>query len=213
MITQWSEVDLELFYDIFDFYKNHGGSSEDRVIEIQNISGKYFNEVPYTRIFLGAKINPLDYRESNEGICAVFDTFKDKIGGKELEREFSVFNLCFYCVAGGPLITPFGPTEKNIDTFFATSFGDLKDVKRTSVKKSMYNRLILWYTRDKDGKIVYDMSRAPITIPDSQRLIRIRVMDFKDWKNMIDESRRYAKFPDEFEKDDISRESFGEVTE
>lgn len=213
MINQWSEVDLELFYEIFDFYKNHKGSSEDKVIEIQNISGKYFDEVPYTRIFLGAKINPLDYRESNPGICSVYDTFKDSLGKRELDEEFRVLNLCFYCAAGGPLITPFGPTAKNIDTFFATSFGDTDAVKRTSMKKSMYNRLILWYTKDKDGKIVYDMSRAPITVPDSQRLVRIRTMDFSDWKKMIDESTRCAKFPDYFEKDDISSESFGKVTE
>ena len=214
MINQWNEIDLEMFYELFDFYRNHKGTSENKVIEIQNLSGKYYEEIPYTRIFIGSKINPLDYREWNSGICAVYDTFKDTLGKDELDEEFRVLNLCFFAESAGPMITPFGPTPKNIDTFFATSFGDSEKMQNTSMeRKGGYSRLILWYTRDKDGKIVYDMSRKKTTLPDTKRYIRVRTMDFSDWKLAIEDSIIHARVPDYFSKDDITKEDFGKVTE
>ena len=214
MINQWNEIDLEMFYELFDLYKNHYGTSENKVIEIQNLSGKYYDEVPYTRIFLGSRINPLDYREWNSGICAVYDTFKDALGKEEIEEEFRVLNLCFFAESAGPMITPFGPTPKNIDTFFATSFGDSEKIKNTPrERKGGYSRLILWYTRDKNGKIVYDMSRKKIVVPDDKRYIRIRTMDFLDWTLAIKESIVHARVPDYFTKDDIKKEDFGKVIE
>ena len=215
MISQWSEVDLEMFYEIFNFYKEHRGHSEDKIIEIQNLSGKYYEEVPYTRIFLGSKINPLDYREWNTGICAVYDTFKDQIGVDQIEKEFSTFNLCFVAEGMGPMITPFGPTDKNIKTFFATSFGDMAEINDSPISKKdgLFSRLILWFTRDKNGKIIYDMSRKQNSTPDTKRLVRIRTMDFSDWKKVVDSSIIYAKIPDDFAKDDVRKEDFGKVIE
>lgn len=215
MVSQWSEIDLEMFYEIFDFYKDHKGHSKDKVIEIQNLSGKYYEEVPYTRIFLGSKINPLDYREWNGGICSVFDTFKETLGVEEIENEFSILNLCYVADGMGPLITPFGPAKKNIETFFATSFGDMNDVNNTSITKKdgMHARLILWFTKDKSGKIVYDMSRKKTTLPNTKRFVRIRTMDFSDWKQIVEFSIAHAKMPDEFVKDDIKKEDFGKVIE
>ena len=205
MIHPWTEIDIEFFKEIFEHYKNHQGESEDKVIEIQNLSGIHYNEVPTVRVFIGAKINPLDYRDWNSGICSVFDNFSGIIGDDYTKEEFSTLNMCFFST--GPLITPFGHGNKNSDTFMITAFGNMDELKKTVIPAPS-DRLVMWYRKEPDGTIVYDMTRQPTDLPDTKRFIRIRMMDFSDWKKIIDGAIKHAKFPDDFTKDDLKKEDF-----
>lgn len=212
MINQWNDIDLEMFKELFDFYRNHGGGSKDKVIEIQSLSGQYYEEDPCTRIFLGSKINPFDYRKWNESICTVFESFKDTI---DIEDDLEMLNLCFFAPRRGygPLITPLGATEKNVYNFWAASFGDMSEVENSSLKNGIYSRLILWFTKDANGKIVYDMSRKPTKFSLTERLVRVRIMDFSDWKKMVSEALESDRIPEYFSSSDIKKEDFGKVIE
>lgn len=205
MIHQWTEIDIGFFKEIFEFYKNHQGDSENKVIEIQNLSGIHYGEVPTVRIFFGAKINPLDYREWNSGICSVFDSFSGVIGSDYVRDEYQALNLCFF--SDGPMITPFGHGNKNAETFMITAFGNMDELKKTIIHPPS-DRLVMWYWKDKNGTIVYDMTRRPTNLSDEERFIRIRTMDFSDWKKTADSAIKHAKFPDSFTQNDLKKEDF-----
>ena len=203
MIGKWEEISVELFKEIFNFYLNHEGSSVDKVIEIQNI--QCIGQDNETRIFLGSKMNPLDWKEDNKLVVELYDKMKKHGLGEKVLDDISILNVCYF-QQGAPLISPIGATSENINLFLMTCFGnkeELDDNPLFSLIKDI-NETVVWYRRGSDGKINYVTTRPKIS--DSDKLVRIRVMDYKDWEKIISEGTRSGYFPDKYKKDDIKAE-------
>lgn len=203
MINKWTELDLELFYEVLRKYLNHVGDSDNKVIEIQNMSDVWYDPFIKTRLFLGAKINPLDWEDWNERLVTAIRGF-----GESTFRSYC--DLLFCCLGYAPIMSPLPKTGKTLDMFLATSFGD-EAATRDFWKGQENEKLVLWYSRDEDGGIIYDMSRNPITLPDTKRFIRIRTMDYSDWKDMVEKTIKTTKQPEELTKDDLKKEEIKKV--
>ena len=105
------------------------------------------------------------------------------------------------------MITPFGHGNKNAETFMITAFGSMDELKKTIIHPPA-DRLVMSYWKDKNGTMVYDMTRRPTSLSDEERFIRIRTMDFSDWKKTADSAIKHAKFPDSFTQNDLKKEDF-----
>ena len=206
MISEWKEVDLDLFYEVLRKYLNHIGDSDDKVIEIQNLADAYYDPPIKTRVFLGAKIDPFDWPDWNDRLIGII---------KELGVEYfkSKCDLIFCSLAfGGPMMSPLPRSGKTLEMFLSTSFGDEDSIRELwKGQTQSTGMLIFWYSRNSEGKIVFDMSRKPITIPDTERYVRMRIIDFPEWKRLVNETVRSTQHPEELTKDDLKPEDFGEV--
>lgn len=207
MISPWTEVDLDLFYEVLRKYLNHVKNSDDKVIEIQNPSDSYFDPPIKTRIFLGAKINPFDWPDWNERLIGVINEM-----GLDFFKSKCDLLFCSLGYGGGPMMSPIPKSGRTLEMFLATSFGDKNSVESFWKGQShLASSLVFWYSRNSEGKIVLDVSRNTITLPDTQRYIRIRIIDYPDWKKLVDDTVRATIPPEEITKDDLKPEDFGEV--
>lgn len=209
MIGEWTEINLELFKEIFNAYLDHSGTTTSKVVEIQNISQIVLGIKPSeeTRIFFGAGVDPFDWKEDNELVCRLYDQMIEAGYGDKMKNDLSILNICHF-QEGSPMISPLGPTKANIDLFFKTSFGsesDIEDDPKFDVISDMPTA-VLWYEKTKDGGIYYDMSRKK-DLPDSSRYVRIRAIDLEDWKDMMLEGTTLCRFPEKYKKGDLSKDS------
>ena len=212
MIQEWREIDLDLFRQIFSAYLNHQGDTEGKVLEIQNISGIYFEDFTdedgsCCRIFLGAGMNPLEFREFNELVAETYDKFGDLDPEfqNKIEEDLKILNVCYF-QSGQPLISPIGATKKTIDIFFLTCFGGMSEIaKFKEVPLEKFEHSILWYSKDSEGNVKYNNLRED-DISDLDKLIRVRVMDLSDWKKMVYEGITLQCFPDRYKTEDLHKE-------
>lgn len=207
MIKEWVEIDVELFKTIFNSYLNHEGDSTDKVIEIQYIPNIWEAQSPAeeVRMFLGSGIDPFEFRDANSVICKMYERFVKEGLINEIEEDLKKLNICYF-QEGQPLISPIGATDTNIRLFMDTCFGDEDDIKDNEMYKTLrkLDKMVLWYVRNKNGKIVYDSSRK--SVPDSKKTVRIRSIDLSDWKKMILEGVTLGRFPEKYKKDDVDKE-------
>ena len=207
MINDWAEIDVELFKEIFNTYLNHGGNTTEKVIEIQNISSICLGAGPRDecRIFIGAGLDPLEWKEDNEMVYKMYKSFLDAGLGDKMKNDLSILNVCYF-QDGSPMISPIGATKNNIDLFLDTCFGNKEDIQKNPLYKTIkdLDQTVIWYRRRKDGKINYVTSRPNIS--DKEKLIRIRAMDLDDWKTMMLEGTTVGRFPEKYKVNDIKQD-------
>lgn len=211
MIQEWVELDVELFKTIFYTYLNHEGNSEGKVIEIQYIPNIWEAEKSEdeVRIFLGSGLDPFEFQEANSAVCEMYERMCERFSKMGLEEEIKndlkKLNVCYF-QEGIPLISPIGATDTNIKLFLDTCFGDDEAISDNELYQTLrkLDKMVVWFVRNEDGKIVYDSSRK--AVPDSKKLVRIRAIDLDDWKKMIYEGITLRCFPDRYKKGDVKRE-------
>ena len=206
MIEPWVELDVELFKEIFYAYLNHEGNSAKKVIEIQNISNISLGASPSeeTRIFLGAGLDPFEWREDNEMVCLMYEKFVEAGMGDKMKDDLSILNICYF-QEGSPLISPIGATKNNTELFLDTCFGDMEDIEKNPLYSTIkdLDQTVVWYKRNKKGKIDYVTTRPKVS--DRDKLVRIRAMDLEDWKHMMLEGTTIGRFPNKYKTDDIKK--------
>lgn len=203
MIQNWVEIDVGLFREIFESFLNHQGDTQDKIIELQSPAAIWYNSIDNvagTRIFIGSGIDPMDYRKWNEPICKIYENFSEMFGD-EVKADYKKLNLCMFGRA--PYITTMGSCEETIKMFWETSFASRDEFSERNKNLANLDQLVMWYYR-KGKKIYYDMRRIPRK--DVEHLIRIRVMDLRDWKNEVALAlANDGAFRDSFIKDDIKK--------
>lgn len=217
MIQNWVEISVDLFREIFDSYISHKGNSADKVIEIQNPAEIYYGT--NSRTFIGAGIDPFEFRTYNELMCQACESLEhghpDK--AESLREDINILNSCdIPKYISGPLISPIGATPENIKLWWVVHFGSISDMEALSSLKDKIDDFkvgVCWYFRDENGKIVYDMRRKNTATNEKDMLIRIRSIDLADWKKMIYETISINEFPAEYMKEDIKKEDFSKVLE
>jgi hypothetical protein len=212
MINEWAEVDVELFKEIFNTYLNHEGSTAEKVIEIQNISSIILgaNSRDECRIFIGAGLDPLEWKEDNRAVYEMYKRFLDIGLEDKIKNDLSILNICYF-QDGSPMISPIGASKSNIDLFLDTCFGNKDDIKKNPLYLAIkdLDQTVVWYRRRSDGKINYVSSRP--NIPDRDKLVRIRTMDLSDWKKMMLEGSTVGRFPEKYRADDIKKDDIFRV--
>jgi len=207
MIKDWVEIDVELFKTIFNSYLNHSGDSVDKVIEIQYIPNIWeaANEKDEVRMFIGSGLDPFEFESSSSPIRKIYEKFSEMGMGKEIREDLKKLNLCYF-QEGRPLISPIGATPTGSELFWNTCFGDDEAISDSEFYQTLrsLDKMVVWYVRGRNGKIIYDSTRK--AIPDSKKLVRIRAIDLDDWKKMIYEGITLGCFPDRYKKGDIKKE-------
>lgn len=204
MINEWANIDLDLFREVLQKYLCHIGDSDNKVIEIQNLFDIYFEVSQPTRIFIGAKLDPYDWPDWNTKLINIIeDVGKDNF--------YKNCDLLFCSVSGqGPLLSPLPRSGKTFNIFWSTAFGDEESIAGAWKGKNAA-RLVLWYAKDKSGKIIYDITRAKTALSDTERFVRIRIMDYYECRNIINRIIKTTRIPEEFSKEDLKKSDFTPV--
>lgn len=181
MIYKWNEIDLEMFLEVFDSFWNWEDWSKDLVLEVQNIPAIISN-CPDSRIYFSRKINISDFKDDNKNVLGFLNSAKKLL--EDNNNELSNFNLSM-CILDNKQVRIVPASEGSYDVI-KTCFGYCSS-KDSSLLSFVAELMSLWYIK-KDGVKYIDMSKgAAENYKNSQKLIRMRTMDFKDWLNIIKE--------------------------
>lgn len=193
MIYNWNEVSQPMFKEIFDTFWD--GKHPNKILEVQNLTGIY-SKFPSLRVFFGERINILDWKEYNKDSYNIIKTVADL---KEVQKE-SKLSMCI--TESGPKITPLGAAPEHYDIIMKTCFGFPGDSHNlySSIKP-----MSAWFTKSLDGNYCCDLDADPKVTPE-EMFLRIRAIDFDDWKQEIDLYNSTGHFSKELTKEDISRE-------
>lgn len=182
--TEWTELDIDLFKEIFLAYWTHQGNLDNMVMEIQNPSAIAAGS-PEVRVFFGNKIHISDYKLWNLGaleMMTVISSTISKITGETAKSlDDCEISMCIF--ENGPRIIPTGAVNSHLDIIMATCFGIIPDDDKinkelTSISKNTRN-LGLWYYK-KDGKIIIDPNNL-MKDCGFEKKIRVRTIPFSDW--------------------------------
>ncbi len=211
-MTEWNEVDIELFKEIFSMYWSHSGDMDNKVIEIQNLNSIYDGNSDI-RIFLGAGIKIKDYKPWNiasyQIINMMSSIMKDLPGFKNLDD--CELSMCM--LEKGPRIIPLGAVGDHFNLILSACFGE-KIEENSAVAKALggtvspLDMLSLWFYKDASGKYIKSKSSDSQALQGITKLLRIRTFDLDEWKRIVsDYTKNQYKLPESLYKDDVKKEN------
>lgn len=181
MVYKWNEISIEMFKEIFTSFWKGEDVSKGKVLEIQNLPA-IKSECEDIRIYFGGDIKLYDWKEYNKVHIMLLENMTERMGIplSEIIGE-EKFSMCMLNETK-PKITPLGLPD-HFDLIWSTCFGGkIKD----NVKQFVKIPLNLWYIKDKNGTKTCDVSEdAGPRYSDTEKYVRIRSIDFEDWKEMI----------------------------
>lgn len=211
----WQELDLNFFKEeIFERYWTREPGTLEKVIEIQTLQPMGEEH----RLFFGAGINVLDYREWNKETVDLIEKcnmFLKMIPGVD-KSKFRNINDCQISVCTiskdyGPLVSPIGAVPDHYALVKHVYFGEelSNELKRSvglfmEAGKNKKSDVLIpaWYYKENGYYKVGEELRK-----DKENKILIRIWNLLDWKEMIKSYINSGfKFPDYVNKDDISKD-------
>lgn len=201
MINKWNEVDLSMFEYIFKMYWEIDPSTIDKVLEIQNLEAIKAG-CQDIRIYFGRKISINDFKEYNREAVTTIEQFKI-IYGKDFITPNINISVCMLEGIGGPKIIPLGNTENHYSIIWSSYF-DEKEFKKSFIDEMIVSPMILWFKKTQDERYFPGSSLKDIS--KDKKYVRIRGMDFKDWKEMMNSYCQTKNIEDLHIEDDIRKD-------
>ena len=205
VIYKWCETNYETFKDILLGFQKGEDFSKGKVIEIQDPLAILTDNRKH-RIFFGKDINIFEWEDYNKDPCKKLRELNKETGGLVMEdlKGPGAFSICNLDPTLGPIISPIRYGNSfGIGIHLFHRFGDVEyqeDFERTPLKDDFPRSV--WYLK-KDGYILVDLRKKVIgKYPDSERMIRYRSIDLKDWKE-ITRSWINGQFATEFMAEDL----------
>lgn len=199
MVYKWNEVDLNMFLDVFDSFWNGEDWSLDLILEIQNIPAIISN-YPLFRFYLGKKINIYDFKEDNEQTINFMESAKDILRENNLNSNEldNITSLSMSILDEKRVrVVPISASSYDI---MRSCFG-LHIKGGSSLLSYMSELMNLWYIKKNDGQRIIDLAKgASKNYSDNEKYIRMRTMNFEDWKTMVDRYKITGKL-DNIEND------------
>lgn len=206
----WQEIDLDFFIsEVFERYWQRDPGTLEKIIEVQCLQEER------NRLFFGAGINVLDYKEWNKDTvdliekCEMILKFMPIPGSKFKNINDCQISVCTISEGYGPLISPLGAVPDHHDLVRHVYFGgeiskDLQDSVQLFMKGSSKDDVIIpcWFYKEGGYYKTGDTLKK-----DKDNKIRIRIWNFLEWKEMVkDYIKSSLNFPDYVNKDDVSRD-------
>lgn len=205
MVYKWNEIDLNMFLDVFDSFWNGEDWSLDLILEIQNIPAIISN-YPLSRFYLGKKINIYDFKEDNEQTINFMESAKDILRENNLNSDEldNITNLSMSILDEKRVrVVPISASSYDI---MRSCFG-LYTKGGSSLLSYMSELMNLWYIKKNDGQRIIDSAKgASKNYSDNEKYIRMRTVNFEDWKTMVDQYKLTGKL-DNIEND-LNRSDF-----
>ena len=205
MVYKWNEIDLNMFLDVFDSFWNGEDWSLDLILEIQNIPAIISN-YPLSRFYLGKKINIYDFKGDNEQTINFMESAKDIFRENNLNSDEldNITSLSMSILDEKRVrVVPISASSYDI---MRSCFG-LYTKGGSSLLSYMSELMNLWYIKKNDGQRIIDLAKgASKNYSDNEKYIRMRTMNFEDWKTMVDRYKMTGKL-DNIE-DDLNKSDF-----
>lgn len=205
MVYKWNEIDLNMFLDVFDSFWNGEDWSLDLILEIQNIPAIISN-YPLSRFYLGKKINIYDFKEDNEQTINFMESAKNIFRENNLDSSEldNITSLSMSILDEKRVrVVPISSSSYDI---MRSCFG-LYTKGGSSLLSYMSELMNLWYIKKNDGQRIIDLAKgASKNYSDNEKYIRMRTMNFEDWKTMVDRYKMTGKL-DNIE-DDLNKSDF-----
>ena len=194
-----------MFLDVFDSFWNGEDWSLDLILEIQNIPAIISN-YPLSRFYLGKKINIYDFKEDNEQTINFMESAKDILRENNLNSDEldNITNLSMSILDEKRVrVVPISASSYDI---MRSCFG-LYTKGGSSLLSYMSELMNLWYIKKNDGQRIIDSAKgASKNYSDNEKYIRMRTVNFEDWKTMVDQYKLTGKL-DNIEND-LNRSDF-----
>lgn len=205
MVYKWNEIDLNMFLDVFDSFWNGEDWSLDLILEIQNIPAIVSN-YPLSRFYLGKKINIHDFKKDNEQTINFMESAKNIFKENNLNSDEldNITSLSMSILDEKRVrVVPISSSSYDI---MRSCFG-LYTKGGSSLLSYMSELMNLWYIKKNDGQRIIDLAKgASKNYSDNEKYIRMRTMNFEDWKTMVDRYKMTGKL-DNIE-DDLNKSDF-----
>ena len=205
MVYKWNEIDLNMFLDVFDSFWNGEDWSLDLILEIQNIPAIVSN-YPLSRFYLGKKINIHDFKKDNEQTINFMESAKNIFKENNLNSDEldNITSLSMSILDEKRVrVVPISASSYDI---MKSCFG-LYTKGGSSLLSYMSELMNLWFIKKNDGQRIIDLAKgASKNYSDNEKYIRMRTMNFKDWKTMVDRYKMTGKL-DNIE-DDLNKSDF-----
>ena len=205
MVYKWNEIDLNMFLDVFDSFWNGEDWSLDLILEIQNIPAIISN-FPLSRFYLGKKINIYDFKEDNEQTINFMESAKNIFRENNLNSDEldNITNLSMSILVEKRVrVVPISASSYDI---MRSCFG-LYTKGGSSLLSYLSELMNLWYIKKNDEQRIIDLAKgASKNYSDNKKYIRMRTMNFEDWKTMVDRYKMTGKL-DNIE-DDLNKSDF-----
>ena len=199
MVYKWNGIDLNMFLDVFDSFWNGEDWSLDLILEIQNIPAIISN-YPLSRFYLGKKINIYDFKEDNEQTINFMESAKNILRENNLNSDEldNITSLSMSILDEKRVrVVPISASSYDI---MRSCFG-LYNKGGSSLLSYMSELMNLWYIKKNDGQRIIDLAKgASKNYSDNEKCIRMRTMNFEDWKTMVDRYKMTGKL-DNIEND------------
>lgn len=222
-MTNWNEIDIDLFKDVFKAYFNHEGNLDDKVLEVQNLNSIY-HDSPDVRVFFGSGIEIKDYVKWNTNALAISDALEHVFGSFPNFRRLEDCEISMCIFEQGPIIIPIGSSPGHDNIILASYFGIefpiddnnakvaniIKSIEKERRNKSMY--LYYYYCNNGIDKKYYISSSKDNLGDEFIKKVRVRTMTLNEWKQL---TKNYItsnyKLPDEIFKGDVDKDSIIKV--
>ena len=205
MVYKWNEIDLNMFLDVFDSFWNGEDWSLDLILEIQNIPAIVSN-YPLSRFYLGKKINIHDFKKDHEQTINFMESAKNIFKENNLNSDEldNITSLSMSILDEKRVrVVPISSSSYDI---MRSCFG-LYTKGGSSLLSYMSELMNLWYIKKNDGQRIIDLAKgASKNYSDNEKYIRMRTMNFEDWKTMVDRYKMTGKL-DNIE-DDLNKSDF-----
>ena len=214
-MTDWNEIDIELFKDVFTAYFSHKGSLDNKVLEIQNLRS-ISSGSPEARVFFGSGIKIENYKKWNSCALAISEALTSMFGSFPDFRKFEDCEISMCIFEQGPIIIPIGSTPGHDKIILSSYFGidvsktsdninllqviDKLKEKRQNTKSSLN---LYYYSKDNDKKYyLCDKNDSKEFV----KKVRLRTMDLDEWKQLThDYIISGYKLPENIYKDDVNK--------
>ena len=194
-----------MFLDVFDSFWNGEDWSLDLILEIQNIPAIVSN-YPLSRFYLGKKINIHDFKKDNEQTINFMESAKNIFKENNLNSDEldNITSLSMSILDEKRVrVVPISASSYDI---MKSCFG-LYTKGGSSLLSYMSELMNLWFIKKNDGQRIIDLAKgASKNYSDNEKYIRMRTMNFKDWKTMVDRYKMTGKL-DNIE-DDLNKSDF-----
>lgn len=194
-----------MFLDVFDSFWNGEDWSLDLILEIQNIPAIVSN-YPLSRFYLGKKINIHDFKKDNEQTINFMESAKNIFKENNLNSDEldNITSLSMSILDEKRVrVVPISSSSYDI---MRSCFG-LYTKGGSSLLSYMSELMNLWYIKKNDGQRIIDLAKgASKNYSDNEKYIRMRTMNFEDWKTMVDRYKMTGKL-DNIE-DDLNKSDF-----
>ena len=188
-----------MFLDVFDSFWNGEDWSLDLILEIQNIPAIVSN-YPLSRFYLGKKINIHDFKKDNEQTINFMESAKNIFKENNLNSDEldNITSLSMSILDEKRVrVVPISSSSYDI---MRSCFG-LYTKGGSSLLSYMSELMNLWYIKKNDGQRIIDLAKgASKNYSDNEKYIRMRTINFEDWKTMVDRYKITGKL-DNIEND------------